>query len=74
MSDSLVVMESKVAVFNNWYPVGSLVTVIKDLGERLETKVRFPALVLGEHTAVVWVEGIAGAYALSRVIPCVRAK
>lgn len=74
MSDSLVVMKSKVAVFNEQWPVGSLVVVIKDLGERFKTKIRFPALSWGEHIAVVWVEDISRAYALDRVIPCERAK
>ena len=62
------VMESKVKIFNAQWPVGSLVTVIKDFGECVETKIRFPAQVLSGHTAVIWLENISGAYVLNRVV------
>jgi hypothetical protein len=62
-------MQSKVEVFNEKHPVGSSVTVIFDLGEKVETKVKFPAQVLSGHTAVVWLENISGCYNLDRVMP-----
>ena len=68
MSESVEVMQSKVDIFNLKHPVGSLVTVIKDFGEKIETKVRYPAQILSGHTAVVWLEGISGCYLLNRVI------
>jgi len=68
MQESIEVMESKIKVFNEKHPVGSNVTVIKDLGETFETTVRFPAAILSGHTAVVWLRGISGAYVLNRVI------
>lgn len=74
MWDSLEVLKGKVAAFNERYPVGSSVTVIKDRGELFETKIRFQAEVLGEHTAVIWVEGISGAYMLDRIVPWLVAK
>ena len=68
MQESIEVMKSKVEVFNQKHPVGSVVTVIKDIGEKVVTKVRHPAEVLSGHTAVVWLDGISGAYVLNRVI------
>ena len=68
MQYSLEVMESKVAAFNKRNPVGTSVTVIKDLGEQVETKVKYPAQVLSGHTPVVWVDGISGCYLLDRVL------
>ena len=68
MPDSLEVMQSKVEVFNQQNPVGSPVTVVKDLGEKFETTVRFPAEVLSGHTPVVWICGISGCYCLDRVV------
>ena len=68
MQESIEIMESRVSVFNRKHPVGSFVTVIKDLGELFETEVKFPAEILSGHTAVVWLEGINGCYCLDRVI------
>ena len=62
------VMQSKIEVFNKKHPVGSKVTVIKDLGEKIETEVRFPAEILSGHSTVVWLVGISGCYSLDRVI------
>jgi len=68
MQDSLEVMQSKVDAFNQRNPVGTPVTVVKDLGEKIETTVRFPAEVLSGHTPVVWLYGISGCYCLNRVV------
>jgi len=68
MSDSQEVMQSKVDAFNKRHPVGSAVTVVKDLGERVETTVRHSAEILSGHTAVVWLHGFSGCYLLERVI------
>ena len=65
--ESIEVMQSEVNAFNDHHPIGTEVIVIKDLGEKIKTKVRFPAEVLSGHTPVVWLEGISGCYLLSRV-------
>lgn len=67
MEDSIEVMQDKVDAFNKRHPVGSKVLVVKDLREKVETEVRFPAEVLSGHTPVVWLKGISGCYLLSRV-------
>ena len=38
MKELLEVMQSKVDAFNKRNPVGTTVTVVKDLGEKVETK------------------------------------
>lgn len=68
LDDSVVVMQSKIEVFNERHPVGSVVTVINDYGEKIVTKVKHPADILSGHTAVVWLDNISGAYLLNRVI------
>ncbi|EKE70870.1 hypothetical protein [Oceanibaculum indicum] len=55
-------------IWNRHYPVGTPVTATKDKGEKVETVTRSAAEVMGGHTAVIWLEGISGAYLLSRVI------
>jgi hypothetical protein len=44
------------------------------IGSELTTKTRSEAWVMGEHTPVVMVEGIAGGYALDRVTPMPKAR
>lgn len=68
MQDSIEVMESMVDAFNERNPPGTIVTMIKDLGQKVKTKVRYPAEILSGHTPVVWLEGVTGCYLLSRVI------
>jgi hypothetical protein len=48
------------------YPVGTVVDVTRDNGSVQRTKTRSAAEVMGCE-AVIWLEGIAGCYALSRV-------
>lgn len=68
MRDSPEVMQGKVDAFNKRNPVGTSVTVVKDLGEKFETRVKWPAEIMSGHSAVVWLEGISGCYMLDRVI------
>lgn len=49
----------------NWN-VGQRVRVTLDDGSVIETETRSEAELLGGHTAVIWVDGIAGAYRLDR--------
>lgn len=48
-------------------PVGTEVLVMKDDGVEVRSRITAPAQLLGGHTAVIWLEGISGCYALSRV-------
>jgi hypothetical protein len=48
------------------HPVGTPVDVRRDGGEIVRTKTRSEAAVIGE-TAVIWLDGISGCYALERV-------
>lgn len=64
-----------VARWNEQHSVGTTVTVELDSGEIRTTTTRSQAEMLGGersknhpgHMAVIWVEGISGCYALSRV-------
>jgi hypothetical protein len=53
--------------WNAKWPVGKSVLVKRDDGSITLTRSRSRAQLLGGHTAVIWVEGIAGAYSLERV-------
>lgn len=48
-------------------PIGTAVTVRKDNGELFDTVTRSVPWMLGEHTAVIMVEGISGCYSLERI-------
>jgi len=53
------------------YPIGQLVDVKKDDGTTLRTRTRSAAQLLSGHTAVIWVDGIAGCYSLDCVKPVI---
>lgn len=53
--------------WNTRHPIGTPVVVKRDGGQTISTRTRSAAQVLGGHTAVIWVEGISGCYALDRV-------
>jgi hypothetical protein len=53
--------------FNASCPVRTPVVVRRDDGSEFHTKTRSEAWLLGGHTPVVMVDGIAGAYLLRRV-------
>lgn len=55
------------AQWNDSVPVGADVIVTKDNGTEHRTKTRSDAWVVGDHTAVVKVDGISGGYMLSRI-------
>lgn len=59
--------EAEAEAWNALHGVGTPVVVTKDDGSEVRTKTRSIAWVLGEHTAVVMLEGIRGGYLLSRV-------
>ena len=58
-----------VEAWNKKHPEGTDVSVRRDDGTATVTKTRSPAWLLGGHTAVVMVDGIAGGYLLERVSP-----
>lgn len=59
-----------VDVWNAAHPVGTEVIVTKDRGEQIRTKTRSAAqLGGGGVSAVIFLEGISGYYALERVRP-----
>lgn len=56
--------------WNAMVPVGAEVDVRKDSGEVIRTTTRTKAEVLSGHTAVVWLTGVRGCYALTHVKAC----
>lgn len=58
-----------IAEFNASVEIGAAVDVTLDDGSVLRTRTRSEAQILGGHTAVIWVDGIGGAYLLDRVKP-----
>lgn len=65
---SLKSLNAAVERFNCEMPVGSLVSVRRDNGDVVATRVRARAEVLGGHSAVAWFDGIAGCYAIDRAM------
>jgi len=68
--------QRKCDAFNKAHPVGSTVRYWKGAreGEGNLGETRSEAHVLGEHTAVVWISGVAGCIALTHVEPVVEPK
>lgn len=60
--------EENCATWNDLCPPGTPVTMTNDVGEKIDTKTRSVAWVLGGYS-VVMVEGTAGGYLLSRMVP-----
>jgi len=61
--------ESLITIWNAHYPEGTPVFVVRDMGDILETITRSIAWLTASGSVLVKVEGIAGGYSLSRVIP-----
>lgn len=55
--------------FNATVAVGGSVDVLFHDGSIFKTKTTCPAKLLGGHTPVVWLEGMAGCYLLDQVSP-----
>lgn len=55
--------------FNAKCKVGGHVTVALDDGRTINTTTVSEAQIMGGHTAVVWLLGVSGCYALERVTP-----
>jgi hypothetical protein len=61
--------QQTVDAWNTHHPSGTAVNVHQDDGTIFNTTTRGRAWLLGGHTAVISVTGIAGAYLLERVTP-----
>ena len=59
--------QQKVDAWNKRYAIGQAVAVRRGEGQVLRTRTRSSAQLLSGHTAVIWVDGIAGCYLLDRV-------
>ncbi len=59
--------DDKVELFNLKYSVGDAVRVKGDDGNEFIDKVKYPASIMGGHTAMAWLEG-KGSYLIDRVI------
>jgi hypothetical protein len=57
------------AQWNERNRIGTPVTLQKDDGTFVDTVTKSEAQVLSGHTAVIWLEGVRGCYALDRVTP-----
>jgi len=57
------------AVWNQHYPEGTPVLVVRDMGDVLETTTRSIAWLTPSGSVLVKVKEISGGYCLSRVIP-----
>lgn len=55
--------------WNEKYLVGTHVMLTRDNGQRYPFITRSKACVLSEHSAVIWLEGMAGCYLLDRCEP-----
>lgn len=53
--------------WNQRYKTGTKVVLTKDDQTKFPTMTRSEAALLGGHTAVIWLEGVTGCYALGRV-------
>ena len=63
-------LQAQCDAFNAANPVGTRVMLQRDLAPLpIKTKTRSVAQVLSGHTSVIWLEGVAGCYALDRVTP-----
>lgn len=62
-------LQKQVDEFNTKYAIGQRVSVRKDAGDGIITSTRSAAQLLSGHSAVIWLDGIAGCYLLDRVTP-----
>jgi hypothetical protein len=69
LQSDLAMLERQCKAFNDRCKVGQTVKVRKDNGSEVETFTQSEAEVLSGHTAVIYLKGISGCYALDRVTP-----
>ena len=67
---SISSLQAQCDAFNAAHPIGTAVMLKKDfVPQPIKTTTRGPAQVLSGHTAVIWLEGVTGCYALDCVTP-----
>ena len=65
----LPLLEKEARDFNEKYPVGSEVLLMKDFqDDPIVTKVESAAYVLSGHTAVAFFENVSGCYSINSVV------
>lgn len=64
---SLAKLQKQCDDWNAAHPVGTPVVLRTDTRGDIPTKTRSAAEVLSGHSAVVWLDGVSGCYALDRV-------
>lgn len=65
---SLTALKRQVIEWNQTHPLpGTPVIVRLDDGTEKHTRTQSEAQILGDHSAVIWLDGISGAYLLDRV-------
>lgn len=69
---SVKAQERQVREWNETFPIGIPVKVELDGGNEFNTVTTTEAQMLGEHTAVIWVQGNESCYLLERVRPLGR--
>ena len=62
-------LQAQCAKWNAAHPVGADVIQTDDMGADHPRKTTSAAMLLGDHSAVIWLTGISGCYALDRVRP-----
>lgn len=62
-------LQRKCDDWNAVHGLGCKVQLTKDSGEVVVTNTRSQAQVLSGHSAVIWLDGVSGCYALDRVKP-----
>jgi len=65
--ESVEKLQDQVDTFNGFYEEGTPVLYTDDFGNKIETKTRSKAWVLGGHTPVIQIEGRAGCFLLNRI-------
>ena len=68
MSMTPVAAASFVESFNQVNPIGTPIILIKDRGEKIETKTKSEAFVDDNHYPMIMIDGISGSYSLNRVV------
>lgn len=66
---SLAELERRCRNWNNAHAVGAAVELVRGSGTHLLTQTGSEAYVMSGHSAVIFLEGVAGCYDLSHVVP-----
>lgn len=65
---SMTQLIRQVADWNTAHPLPGVPVIVKlDDGTERATRTQSEAQILGGHSAVIWLDGISGAYSLNRV-------